>query len=31
MTAIWKVLAEWGITNPTEDDIWDAIAELDGH
>ena len=28
---IWKLLAEWGITNPTEEDIWDAIAELDGH
>ena len=28
---VWKLLAEWGITNPTEEDVWDAIAELDGH
>ena len=30
-TEVFKLLAEWGIHNPTEDDVWDAIAELDGH
>ena len=29
--SVWKLLEEWGITNPTEDDVWEAIAELDGH
>ena len=28
-TAVWKLLAEWGIENPTEEDVWEAIAELD--
>ena len=28
---IFEILAEWGIENPTEDDIWEAIAELDEH
>ena len=28
---IWELLDEWGITNPTEDDVWEAIAELDGY
>ena len=27
----WAILEEWGITNPTEDDMWDAIAEADDH
>ena len=31
MKAIWEILAEKGIENPTEDDIWDAIAELDDY
>jgi hypothetical protein len=30
-TEVWKLLAEWGIDNPTEDDVWEAIAELDEH
>jgi len=30
-TAVWKLLAEWGIDNPTEEDVWEAIAELDEH
>jgi hypothetical protein len=30
-TEVFKLLAEWGIHNPSEDDVWDAIAELDGH
>jgi hypothetical protein len=31
MTEVWKLLEEWGITNPTEEDLWYAIAEIDGH
>ena len=31
MKEVWELLNEWGITNPTESDVWDAIAELDGH
>ena len=27
----WEILEEWGITNPTENDMWDAIAEADDH
>jgi hypothetical protein len=27
----WEILEEWGITNPTEDEMWDAIAEADDH
>jgi len=30
-TSVWKLLEEWGIENPTEDDVWEAIAELDEH
>lgn len=26
----WDILEEWGITNPTEEDIWEAIAEARG-
>lgn len=26
----WEVLEEWGITNPTEQDVWDAIKESRG-
>lgn len=26
----WDILQEWGITNPTEEDIWEAIAEANG-
>ena len=29
--SVWDVLEEWGINNPTEDDVWEAVAELDGH
>ena len=27
----WEILEEWGITNPTEDDMWEAIAEADDY
>ena len=30
-TSVWELLEEWGIENPTEDDVWEAIAELDEH
>ena len=23
----FEILAEWGITNPTEEDVWEAIQE----
>lgn len=26
----WQILEEWGITNPTEQDVWDAIKEANG-
>lgn len=26
----WDVLAEWGISTPTEDQLWEAIAEASG-
>lgn len=26
----WAVLEEWGIQNPTEEDLWEAIAEASG-
>ena len=26
----WQILEEWGITNPTEQDVWDAIKEAHG-
>ena len=28
---VWELLAELGIDNPSEEDVWAAIAELDGH
>ena len=31
MKEIWTILQERGITNPTEQDVWDAIAEMDGY
>ncbi len=27
MKTYFEILAEWGITNPTEQDVWDAIKE----
>ena len=27
MQTYFEILAEWGITNPTEQDVWDAIKE----
>ena len=27
---IYDILQEWGITVPTEDELWEAIAEADG-
>lgn len=26
----WDILKEWGIENPTEEDVWEAIAEANG-
>ena len=33
MKTIYTILEEWGIEplQATEQDIWDAIAEMDGH
>lgn len=31
MKSVWTLLEEWGITNPTEEDVWEAVAELDGY
>lgn len=31
MKNVWQILEEWGITNPTEDDMWEAIAEADDY
>ena len=33
VNTIYTILADWGIEpfEATEDDIWEAIAELDGH
>ena len=31
MKDVWTILEEWGITNPTEDDMWEAIAEADDY
>ncbi len=27
MKTYFEILADWGITNPTEQDVWDAIKE----
>lgn len=31
MKNVYTILEDWGIENPTEQDVWDAVAELDGH
>lgn len=32
MKSVYTVLEEWGIADDfTEDDLWQAIAEADGH
>ena len=31
MKKVYELLAEWGIDNPTELELWEAIAEIDGH
>lgn len=30
MSEIFKLLEQWGIENPSEQDVWDAIAEING-
>lgn len=31
MKEAFELLLEWGITNPTEQQMWEAIAEVDNH
>lgn len=30
MKTYFEILAEWEISNPTEQDVWDAIKEANG-
>ena len=31
MKTAWQILDEWGIDNPTEEQMWEAIAEADDY